>query len=398
MGKDKYSASEQGLGYIYQPRLALLKMLDLPENFAVLIEGDDDLEFINDNGERSLASLKHKAKGDKITDLATDFWKSIRIWLERYANSGKVLSPLRFFLFTTASVSERTFLRFFLQKSPPLVEPLIELVEAAISSSTSKTMLSVRTVFDDLSFSEKEDFISRITIFDKSPRITDIPQLIVDRHLRTIPRSSRSQVLERLEGWWHNVTINLLSGERTEAITGYEVSDKLAAIAEEYKSDNLPITFRNRRPTDPIDAENDPRVFVQQLRFLNLSATRIQHAIIDYYRAFEQRSSWARESLLIADEMEEYEDLLVEEWSRFKEVAFEHLNDKSEEDHLQKAGRELLRWAEFETERFRIRERVTEPYVVRGAFHILANDRPTPRVYWHPNFEERIKNVLEVAN
>jgi hypothetical protein len=44
----------------------------------------------------------------------------------------------------------------------------------------------------------------------------------------------------------------------------------------------------------------------------------------------------------------------------------------------------------------RIRERVTEPYVVRGGFHILANSRP-PRVYWHPQFLRRIGALLEAA-
>ena len=41
----------------------------------------------------------------------------------------------------------------------------------------------------------------------------------------------------------------------------------------------------------------------------------------------------------------------------------------------------------------RIRERVTEPYVVRGAFHILANASPSPRVYWHPRFLERLRRT-----
>jgi len=45
----------------------------------------------------------------------------------------------------------------------------------------------------------------------------------------------------------------------------------------------------------------------------------------------------------------------------------------------------------------RIRERVSEPYVVRGAFHILANERPTPRVYWHPRFLARLGQLLGVA-
>lgn len=38
LGTDKYSASEQGLGYIYQPRLALLRLLEFSEDTAVFLE------------------------------------------------------------------------------------------------------------------------------------------------------------------------------------------------------------------------------------------------------------------------------------------------------------------------------------------------------------------------
>src|SRR5690606_38936471 len=38
---DKYSAGEQGLGYIYQARLALLHLLQLSEDTAVFLEKDD---------------------------------------------------------------------------------------------------------------------------------------------------------------------------------------------------------------------------------------------------------------------------------------------------------------------------------------------------------------------
>ncbi|WP_407645645.1 ABC-three component system protein [Herbaspirillum camelliae] len=37
---------------------------------------------------------------------------------------------------------------------------------------------------------------------------------------------------------------------------------------------------------------------------------------------------------------------------------------------------------------------MTEPYVVRGGFHILANSRPLPRVYWHPRFLSRVGQLL----
>src|SRR6185312_15883928 len=101
---------------------------------------------------------------------------------------------------------------------------------------------------------------------------------------------------------------------------------------EEYKLDNLPITFRGKEPTGEIDTENDPRTFVAQLRKIGISSNRIRNAILDYYRAFEQRSEWARENLLVSGEVEEYEDRLADEWSRYKDVAFENLRDDSAED------------------------------------------------------------------
>ena len=107
---DKYSAGEQGLGYIYQARLSLLHLLQLPEDTTVCLEKDDDLDFIATDGGKSLASLKHKAVGDKLTDLSTDFWKSVNIWLLRYKRDGRAASNLRFFLFTTGTVSSDSFL------------------------------------------------------------------------------------------------------------------------------------------------------------------------------------------------------------------------------------------------------------------------------------------------
>lgn len=113
-GTDKFAAGEQGLGYIYQPRFALLQLLRMPESTSVFIEKDDDLDFLDGDGIQSLASLKHKATGDRLTDLATDFWKSVRIWLLRYKKNGRSESNLKFILFTTGIVSDNSFLTYFL--------------------------------------------------------------------------------------------------------------------------------------------------------------------------------------------------------------------------------------------------------------------------------------------
>jgi len=400
---DRYSAGEQGLGYIYQARLALLHLLQLSEDTAVLLEKDDDLDFIDGDGGKSLASLKHKAVGDRLTDLSTDFWKSVNIWLVRYKRDGRAASNLRFFLFTTGTVSADSFLARLLPDQPVAsgdAASLTELANAALAKSKSQLIRPIATDFNELSDAEKQNFLERILILEGSPRIGDIPATIKDKYMRSVRREHREFVFERLEGWWSDAAIKQLTGARTEGIFGYEVSDKLSAFAEEYKADNLPITFRGKVPAHDIDTATDPRLFVAQLREIGISSNRIRSAILDYYRAFQQRSAWARENLLVSGEVDEYEDRLADEWNRFKDVAFEKVKDDSAEDALREAGATLYNWAEFETgkiESLRIRAQVTEPYVLRGSFHILADTTPEPRVYWHPRFLDRLGKVLGVA-
>lgn len=400
---DKYSAGEQGLGYIYQSRLALLRLLQLPEDTAVSLEKDDDLDFVDCDDGKSLASLKHKALGDSLTDLSIDFWKSVNIWLARYIRDDRSMSKLRFFLFTTGKVSASSFLTRFLPDQPTTMDKSITLAELAddvLAKSTSKIICKIAIQFNELNDAEKQDFLERILILDNSPRIDDIPAIIKDKHMRSIRREYREFVFERLEGWWSDAVINQLSGTRVEQIFGYEVSDKLSAFSEEYRADNLPIIFRGKEPAGEIDTESDPRQFVLQLRELGLSSSRIRSAILDYYRAFEQRSAWARENLLISGEVEEYEDRLADEWCRYKDVVFENIDEDSAENVLIEAGNRLYNWTQFETAKIdslRIRARVSEPFVVRGSFHILADVRPAPRVYWHPRFLERLGGLLGVV-
>jgi len=137
-----------------------------------------------------------------------------------------------------------------------------------------------------------------------------------------------------------------------------------------------------------------------QLREIGVSSIRIRNAILDYYRAFEQRSEWARENLLVSGEIEDYEDRLIDEWGRYRDVVFEDLDLHSAEEVLQQAGKELYKWADQQSgniESLRIRARVTEPYVTRGSFHILADAGPKPRVYWHPLFLDHLGKVMGVS-
>ena len=147
---DRYSAAEQVLGYLYQARLALLRLLQLPESDSVLIEKDDDLEFTDQAGIKSLNSLKHKAPGDRLADLGVDFWKSVRIWLSRYQRDGRTASSLKFFLLTTGVVADDSFLAQLLPHTQRDRSILSGLAEEALTKSDSKTIRPIAGQFNAL--------------------------------------------------------------------------------------------------------------------------------------------------------------------------------------------------------------------------------------------------------
>lgn len=390
---NQFSAAEPALGYLYQLRYALLQILRLPEKTTCYIEKDDDIDFTDPEEGRILASLKHKAPGDTLTDLSPDFWKSVRIWLDYYIKNNISTEPVSFLLVTTGRVPVGSFLGIFLPNTSK-GDNIENRIREVLAKSDSKTIKKTKVLLDQLPIDKWHDFFNRIVIFDFQERIQDIPTLVINERFRPIRPQFRRPVYERFEGWWINVCIDLLSGRRIVPICGLEVSEKLGTIAEQFRDDNLPVDFEYAEPENGIFPETDDRYFVKQLRAIGLKSDRIRRAILDYYRAFQQRNSWLREIADLSGELESYDDRLVDEWARLREIVFEELEDNSPEELLKKTGRELLnRLTTCDLSNLRIRPRVTATFVTMGSYHMLANDE-SPRVYWHPRFKNRLAEIL----
>ncbi len=391
--ENQFSAGEQALGYLYQFRYALYQTLRLPEKTVCFIERDDDIDFSDPDEGKILASLKHKAPGDALTDLSPDFWKSVRIWLDHYIKNNGATEAINFFLFTTGQVVVGSFLETFLPNKPK-DRDLPNRVCQLLAGSESKLIKKTTDLLTSLPSELWHDFFSRITVFDSQERIQDLPKLIMNERFRAIRHHDRLAVFERLEGWWNNACIELLTNRRVEPLRGFEVSEKLAAIAQEFRDDNLPIDFATAEPQEGVSPDTDERYFVKQLRAIGLKSGRIRRAILDYYRAFQQRNSWLREMADLSGELESYDDRLVDEWARLREIVFEELKDDSPEELLQSSGRKLL--TDLETSdrlNLRVRPQVSATFVTIGSYHMLADEK-LPRVHWHPRFEERIAEIL----
>jgi hypothetical protein len=144
----------------------------------------------------------------------------------------------------------------------------------------------------------------------------------------------------------------------------------------------LPVDYRGQIPSQAIVAELDKRPFVRQLRKIKIGSDRIEYSIRDYYRAYEQRSRWAREDLLLDDELENYERELIEAWQPRFAAMCDELTTSCAPDERIEAGQILFRWVEIEAS-FPLRN-VRDRFLTHGSYHILANRFA---VGWHPEYK-----------
>jgi hypothetical protein len=112
----------------------------------------------------------------------------------------------------------------------------------------------------------------------------------------------------------------------------------------------------------------------------------------------QQRSRWLSEDQLLFEELERYEDRLVDEWRRkYNQMLEDAGSSSAAETDQAAAGRWLYNWFQDQAD-IPIRPRCHEPYVQRGTYHLLAgNENDGPRVGWHPEFLSRIRELISKA-
>ncbi|RUL84353.1 ABC-three component system protein [Tautonia sociabilis] len=386
-----FSAADSALGYLYQCRYALLDSLRRwrqGEDFLVTVETLDDIAFEPTGRPAELLQTKHHlSRQATLTDASPDLWKSIRIWCEG-VTAGSIPADAVFFLLTTATAPTGSTASYLRTKDRDVEGAFKKLVATA---QTSKSQDNARAYAAFLKDQAKvRPLFERVFILDETSTITVLPTLIRQEVRPAVHKAFLEPFVERLEGWWFARVINQMAGVTPGPILSEELEDQADDLREQFKEDNLPIDDAVRGVDIDIASHIDKR-FVAQLKLISVTNPRIFIAIREYFRAYEQRSRWIREDLLLVGELDRYEERLIEEWQIFFERMKENLGEAAAETEKVRAARALYQWVESEAN-FPIRPRCTEPFVTRGSLHILADDL---RIGWHPDFAERVKRALE---
>jgi len=386
-----FSAADSALGYLYQARLALLlalRRLARDETFAVYLETLDDVVFEPSGSALELLQLKHhRGRAANLTDASPDLWKSLRVWIEG-RESGRIPADAQLVLMTTSPAAAGS-VAVCLGADGRDEESALRRMEQVAATSVNDTNQTAYRCFSALSADARRALLASITILPRSPDIGAVGDELKREARLSVRREHLDPFLSRLEGWWYGGVVHQLREAAKPPILSAELEDQIDELREQFHREALPVD------QDILDIEASREVyreyvFVRQAELAGIGSKRILAAIRDYYRAFTQRSRWRREELLLVGEMGSYEKLLREEWEIQFARAVDALGEDAAEASKAAAAQAIYAWVE--TSLYPIRPQVRHPSMTRGSFHILADEL---RVGWHPEFMDRLAQVLE---
>lgn len=387
-------APQQMLGYVYQMRYALFLLLkDENPQAQVAIEKFDDISVETDAGSQINYQLKHhNLQTGTLTDASTDLWKTIYNWIKLVEGQKELLDTTTFVIITTDKVSPNSAASYLAPDERKRDERKAkEILQQVASSSHNTNHNSYYQTFKKCESAMLDSLLAKIYILAQEPSVINIKSKLMDfLKYGSTPRY-QEKIFERIEGWWFNKVVLSLSQSNHILPNQSEVRGFIARARDEFAEDNLPIDINVVENIEETLLKKEEKIFIEQLKLIGIGRNKIKLAIQDYYRALAQRGNWTRAGLLYVDELENYENRLVDEWEHlFCELLDESSLMEENEETKQIKGKELFK--KIEQLDIRIRERCREAFIMRGSYHQLSNQL---RVGWHIEFEDRMKKILE---
>lgn len=393
---ESHSAEASALGFYYQVFFALLTLLGVDSDDAVVgIEQLDDVDLRVD-GQTLLFQLKHSLSSapPPITLKSRALWRTMKVWTD--ALPGLNLSETRFHLVTVAGIAGGSPLTALTAESSArenLVREMSAEAQRVIDARTAATAKGSKELpfadrvdgcqaFLALSESERLNLLRRTLIKQGSPNIEEIESLICV-HLKIVPSTDRPQVAKKLIEWWDRQAVYSLCDRRERVISRTELQQQITEIISELERGSLYPDFETA--SQPENYQPDG-MLARQIRLVDGKPSDLSRAIREEWRAREQRSKWLNEKPNMAVVIGDYDLVLEEHWRDRHCQVVEECSDSHNEKKCV-LGLKILRWSHEDAPQTvrPVSQGWNAPYYVRGSYQVLAINL---KVGWHPNYVE----------
>ncbi len=390
-----HSAAASMTGYLYQARYALLRGLQEGRRHPgheLSIEKLDDVAFEENGRAIELIQTKHHVRHSDLSDKSVDLWKTFGIWMQRLIDDPGSATNTRFVFLTTDTAANGSALSMLRPPGDDRDESkAVQLLVGAATTSKNHRTATARSTFVGLTDAQRGSLVRNVWVFDEAPNIVNVREEIEAELRYSAPHDQVSNLTDYLEGWWFKRVINALSDRHSSVVALAYIQDKIADIRDSFSRSKLPLDEEIDAMPEVGEIPRDKRTFIHQMNLVRVSDNEVRATIHDYYRAYAQRSRWARQNLLLDGEAEQYDRALCDTWHRRFLHHTSDLEEDCDDSTKENEGRRIFRWAREHLVPLRNRHEV---WLSSGSFQMLADE---VRVGWHPNYKSLVAAWEEEA-
>ena len=390
-----HDASASLTGYLFQARYALLRGLEEGRRHpghALSIEKFDDVAFEDAGQPVELIQTKHHVKRVDVSDGSVDLWKTLNIWTKRITADPAGAASTRLVFLTTSAAAADSALSMLRQAGGGRDESrAVELLLSAAKGSRNQATAAARDAFLELTDAARQVLVGNTWVFDKAPNIIDVrDEIETVLHYSAAP-DQVGNLTDHLDGWWFDRIVIALTDPNSATIPLAAIQNKVAELREGFRLGNLPLDEPIEATPAVRDLPGDDRTFIRQMIFVHVSENEVRATVHDYYRAYEQRSRWAREHLFLDGEADRYDRGLRDAWQRRFLACRAAVTEGCDDATREAQGKKVFRWAREYQKPLRNRDEI---WLSSGSFQMLDDE---VRIGWHPDYEALLDSSKDEA-
>lgn len=373
-----YAAAGAYLGFTLQDVRLAFHLITVPPGCSVSIEHRDDVAVHLADGTIIHEQVKSAPKSEPLRDTSPEFWKTLANW-------GQIVKP----------VNASTASRFQLYVMPPRSGHIATAVHAAktdmdadavIKATDGLLKVAGKTVkvqikrFQDLPL-ETRRYVIRNTAILNTDEDEYSPLYKAMASGVAIRPAVVTQAIRYIVGLAQTEARELIGSGKPAILSGDKFKNELQEFVRRTNMQRLlPNAAKPNRAN--IEAEFVERpIFVRQLELIQATRDQQITAVADFLQASASKATWSADGLVLASNLDRWEDTLTSAHGGYQMRIAVELRDKSPEER----GRVLLSYCYMHKEKLEADDVGQE--FVRGSFHGLADQR---RVIWHDDYTPQL--------
>lgn len=376
-------------GFLHQIQWALVVLLRAGRedpNAYVKLEHLDDIEIVRRDDGTVLIQVKSSITGrpPEITNTSRDLWSTLHVWADYVRTNPLTSTRERFILVTTAHCASGSAAEAIKLRDR---HRALDIINSVASTDTGTTNASAYAAWQTLTDSQRLRIVNAIDIADDTVTVSQISEVISRELHPSMPGDPRvEQLRDSILGWWTRRIASHIQNRSMDAIYYEDLVRAVQSRVDQLSISALPIDGAILDYVHQLEAADETKTYVQQLRLIAAADAIIIQAIADYFRAKSHIDKWLREDLFPPEKLHNYYSELRDRWKRRAAMRFSQISAEANEDELQEAGRSL--YGDVSSQRCDISTDRTEEWIMMGSYHDLSDQK---KVGWHRDFEDRLK-------